>query len=151
MQPVQTVLIVEDDPIVRAYAMEMFQSQGWRVMETYNAERALQLLDAHAGEIDLVFTDVRMPGEMNGLGLAQLLKRLHPGLKVILSSGYDGDAEHGFAFLPKPWSPQVLKRLLGQETPTTANRRPGRSWSWPRSAQGLAGADAQSRLTGSFR
>lgn len=112
-----TVLIVEDDPIVRAYAMEMFQSQGWRVLETYNAELALTLLDTHAGKIDLVFTDVRMPGELNGLGLAQLLKRLHPTLRVILSSGYEGDAGHGFAFLPKPWSPQVLKRLLGPPAP----------------------------------
>lgn len=122
--PARTVLIVEDDPIVRAYAMEMFQSQGWRVLETYNAELALKLLDQHAEAIGLVFTDVRMPGEMNGLGLAQLLKRLHPGLKVILTSGYDGDAEHGFAYLPKPWSPQVLNRLLGRETGPTARPKP---------------------------
>lgn len=124
MQASQTVLIVEDDPIVRAYAMEMFHSLGWRVLETYNAELALKLLDSHAGAIDLVFTDVRMPGEMNGLGLAQLLQRLHPTLQVILSSGYDGDAEHGFAFLPKPWSPRVLKRLLGRAAPQAVRPKP---------------------------
>ena len=124
MQAAQTVLIVEDDPIVRAYAMEMFRSQGWRVLETYNAELALRQLDEHAGQINLVFTDVRMPGEMNGLGLAQLLKRLHPGLPVILTSGYDGDAGHGFAYLPKPWSPSVLRRLLGPPAPAQPATQP---------------------------
>jgi CheY-like chemotaxis protein len=108
--PVGTVLVVEDDPMVRAFAIELFHDLGWETVDAYNASQALTALQANE-RIELLFIDVRMPGELNGLELAREVSGLRPQMKIIMTSG-DPSGTDGFAFLPKPWNVRVLRELL---------------------------------------
>src|SRR4051812_13195141 len=111
--PGGTVLVVEDDPFVRAMAKDMFSDFGCEVLDAYNAVDALALIAEHP-EIKLAFIDVRMPGEMNGVALATVLHQTHPTLKVVLTSGYRPDGVDAFEFLPKPWRAGQIADLLQQ-------------------------------------
>lgn len=110
--PSHTVLVVEDDPFVRAEAVELFRELGCRVLDTYHAEGALALLDQNP-VIDILFTDVRMPG-MDGLSLAQQVRRRRPDIMVVLTSAYTPPIaiEPPMTFLPKPWRRPDLAALL---------------------------------------
>ena len=81
------ILVVEDQEAVRAVAMEFLQDFGYEVLEAENAVQALQVLQ-DVPDIDLLFTDVVMPGGMNGFDLSQAASQIHPGLKIIHASGY---------------------------------------------------------------
>ncbi len=114
----ETILLVEDDPQVRELAHRVLQEQGYTVLEGSNGEEALQLLRSHTGSIDLLLTDVVMPG-MSGKALADQLLRTQPDLRTIFMSGYTDEAiaHHGVldpdvAFLQKPFSPTVLARKV---------------------------------------
>jgi CheY-like chemotaxis protein len=89
MMPVgrETVLVVEDDAFVRAYAIASLTSLGYRVVPATSGPEALGLLQ-NGEPIDLLFTDIVMPGGMNGWELAARAQRLRPGLRVLLTSGY---------------------------------------------------------------
>ena len=109
-----TILLVEDEEAVRAFASRALQSRGYTVLEADSGETALVQLEAHEGEIDLVISDVVMP-EMDGPTLLKELRKRHAKMKVIFISGYAEDAfkknlddDEIFAFLPKPFS---LKQL----------------------------------------
>jgi CheY-like chemotaxis protein len=108
--PVGTVLVVEDDPMVRAFAVELFHDLGWDTVDAYNASQAMKALQAN-DRIELLFIDVRMPGELNGLELAREIRAVRPRMKIIMTSG-DPNAAEDFAFLPKPWNVRVLRELL---------------------------------------
>jgi CheY-like chemotaxis protein len=97
------VLVVEDNPMVRANAVHLFEDLGFSVFDTYNGPEALRLIRAHP-DIGLLFLDVRMPG-MSGPELAAAAQRVRPGLKIVFTSGYvDEGALPGHApFVPKPW------------------------------------------------
>lgn len=82
-----TVLVVEDDALVRECAVEQLGYLGYRVLEAGNGTQALAVLDAHA-DIDLLFTDIIMPGGMNGRELAAAALRMRPDLRVLYASGY---------------------------------------------------------------
>jgi two-component system, NtrC family, sensor kinase len=104
-----TVLLVEDDPDVREVTRATLRDAGLRVIAACDAAEALRLLEA--GEaIDLLFTDVVMPGGMSGVELARRTRTLRPGMAILLASGYAAAAlrEHGvepgeFAVLGKPY------------------------------------------------
>ena len=81
------ILVVEDQEAVRTVAVEFLQDFGYEVLEAENAVQALQVLQ-DAPDIDLLFTDVVMPGGMNGFDLSQAASQIHPGLKIIHASGY---------------------------------------------------------------
>ncbi len=81
-----TILVVDDDPQVRDLAVVMLEDTGFTVLEASSGEEALDVLATHP-EIRLLFTDVRMPG-MDGMELADRATGLHPGLKVVLTTGY---------------------------------------------------------------
>ncbi len=81
------ILVVEDQEAVRAVAVEFLVDFGYEVLEAENAVQALQVLQDNP-DIDLLFTDVVMPGGMNGFDLSQAASQLHPGLKIIHASGY---------------------------------------------------------------
>src|SRR5690242_3769053 len=105
------VLVVDDQPNVRAMAVDMFQALGMTVYDAYNGQDALKLLVAHP-EIALLFADVRMPG-MAGDELAREAQRMRPGLKVVLTSGYvDGVALPDVPFLRKPYRASDLTALV---------------------------------------
>lgn len=107
------VLVVEDNPLSRATAIEIFEDLGFAVFDTYNGQHALALLEAHP-EIGLLFIDVRMPG-MSGPELAEVVRRRRPDIKLVLTSGYVGeeDVPSDFPFVPKPWHMDQLARAVG--------------------------------------
>ena len=110
-----TVLVVEDDDPVRSASAEALREIGYHVLEAPDAMEAVRLL-ADRGGIDLLFTDVGLPGGVNGRALADAARNIHPALKVLFTTGYKRDAilrlglsqeeEH---FLPKPFSLEQLE------------------------------------------
>jgi CheY-like chemotaxis protein len=83
----ETILLVEDDRLVRAYAATQLGALGYRVVIAENAQRAIEAVEGGCAP-DLLFTDMIMPGGMNGRDLAEKLRRLRPGLRVLYTSGY---------------------------------------------------------------
>jgi CheY-like chemotaxis protein len=111
-----TILVVEDELLIRFCAAASLADAGFAVVEAANAEQAVQALETH-GDIGLVFTDVNMPGQLDGLGLAWEVSRRWPELPVIVTSGKivpgDGDIPPGGRFLPKPYTPEALPVMVG--------------------------------------
>ena len=119
----ETILLVEDQEEVRTLARTMLESLGYRVLSASNADTALRIEREHRATIDLMLTDVVMPG-MHGDELADSLSRRRPSLKVLFMSGYTthtavqkNDARRGRGFIRKPFDPFVLagsiRDLLG--------------------------------------
>ena len=105
----ETILLVEDETSVRLLVRHMLERAGYRVQEAASGVEALRLWESLKDEIDLLFTDIVMPGGINGLELANQLKAITPDLKVIFTSGYSPDIagrelefEEGQNFLQKP-------------------------------------------------
>lgn len=109
------VLVVEDEFLVRMIAIDMIQHAGFDVLEAANADEAIVLLEKRL-DISVVFTDIDMPGPMNGLKLAHAVRGRWPPIKIIATSGYtlvgDGDLPVGGLFLPKPYSTRQVKGAL---------------------------------------
>jgi PAS domain S-box-containing protein len=110
----ETVLLVEDAPLVRALAYEVLTRTGYTVLSAGNGDEAVAIASRHAGEIHLLISDVVMPG-ITCRALAEMITSLHPGIRVLFMSGYADEtiAERGFLepgvpFLDKPFSPQEL-------------------------------------------
>jgi CheY-like chemotaxis protein len=104
----ETILLVEDDALVRAYASAQLAALGYRVVTAEDARRAIDMVE-HGCAPDLLFTDMIMPGGMNGRELAEQLRRHHHALKVLYTSGYAHSAMTGGA----PAAAQVT-HLLGK-------------------------------------
>jgi CheY-like chemotaxis protein len=109
-----TVLVVEDDPRVRGLVRRVLESSGYAVVEACDGASAVALLEDPARKLDLVLTDVVMPG-MSGSEVAERVGRLRPGMPVLFMSGYNDDVdlrrqirETGLPFLPKPFLPDAL-------------------------------------------
>ncbi len=114
----ETVLLVEDEESVRELVHETLASKGYKVIEADDGEAGLRLAESYEGTIDLLVTDVVMPG-MGGCELAQRVGASRPQIKVLYLSGYTEDAivhhgvlEPGTAFLQKPFTLQVLARKV---------------------------------------
>jgi len=114
----ESILLVEDDQLVRRFAHGQLLALGYRVIETSNGAEALEVLQGPE-EIDLLFTDVLMPGGMDGRALADAAARLRPGLKVLYTSGYseativhDGRLDAGLLLLHKPYRRDDLARQV---------------------------------------
>ena len=114
----ETILLVEDEEIVRSLAREILESHGYRVLEASGGREALQICERFEGEIQMVLTDVVMP-EMSGRVLAGHLATVRPKAKVLYMSGYMGDAiarhgmlEAGVAYLQKPFTIESLTQKV---------------------------------------
>jgi CheY-like chemotaxis protein len=110
----ETVLVVEDNPGVQEVAGLLLDQLGYRVLHAPSAAAALQLLAADDA-IDLVFTDVVMPGELDGLALARRVKQEYPDVAILLTSGYAKawpTREAGLPILRKPYKLQSLARAI---------------------------------------
>jgi CheY-like chemotaxis protein len=113
------VLIVEDDFLLRMDAAEMIKAAGFEVIEAGNADEAIQVLEARP-DITVVFTDIQMPGSMDGLKLAQAVRGRWPPIKIIATSGRlnvgEIDLPEGGRFLPKPYSHAQVTGVLRELT-----------------------------------
>jgi two-component system cell cycle sensor histidine kinase/response regulator CckA len=117
-----TILLVEDEEGLRALNARGLSSRGYTVIEASNGVEALDMLERHGGEVDLVVSDVVMP-EMDGPTMLKEMRRTNPDLKIIFVSGYAEEAFQKnlppgqFAFLPKPFT---LKQLVAAVKETMA-------------------------------
>jgi PAS domain S-box-containing protein len=114
----ETVLLVEDDPGVRSAMLSILRSRGYVVLEARNGGEALLACRQHRESIDLLITDVVMPG-MNGAKVAERVKEMRPGLKVLFVSGYTDDTvvhhgvlDPGVHLLAKPLTPDAVARKV---------------------------------------
>jgi PAS domain S-box-containing protein len=111
------VLVVEDNVDVGTFATQILQDLGYRTTWAANADEALGLLAQDPARFDIMFTDVVMPG-MSGIELGHEVRRRHPGLPIVLTSGYSHvlaeEGRHGFDLVHKPYSTEALLRVLGK-------------------------------------
>lgn len=115
----ERILVVEDRPDVAELAKLVLEDYGYTAQITFNASEALRVLRENEQPFDLLFTDLIMPGGMNGVMLAREVKRLHPGMKILLTTGYAenslertdiGGSE--FEVISKPYIPNDLARKI---------------------------------------
>jgi CheY-like chemotaxis protein len=124
----ERILVVEDETAVRALVRSVLKRFGYEVIEAHSGVEALQLWREHRGTIDLLLTDIVMPGGMNGRQLAEWLLADKPDLPVIYTSGYAAEAvggdfkfTEGQNFLQKPYPPTQLADLI-RKTLDTRNK-----------------------------
>ena len=98
------VLVVEDEVLIRSFVADELREGGFQVIEASSADEAWAFLES-GEKIDLIFSDVHMPGSMNGLDLARRVQAKYPNVRLIVTSGNLGGVNvTGFSFLPKPYS-----------------------------------------------
>jgi two-component system, response regulator PdtaR len=111
------VLVVEDDPIVRLLAVDIINDAGFDAIEAGDADEAVLILESRT-DIRIVFTDVEMPGSMDGIKLAQAIRGRWPPIELILTSGHcrirPEDIPAGGRFFGKPYHPDDLTQALHQ-------------------------------------
>ncbi|MHB8940358.1 MAG: hybrid sensor histidine kinase/response regulator [Desulfobacteria bacterium] len=114
----ETLLLAEDEEVVRGLAREILSGNGYKVLEAGNGREALLLSEAHRGEIHLLLTDVAMP-KMSGRELTERIRLQRPDLRILYMSGYTDDVilrqgviEDGIPFLQKPFTPEALARKV---------------------------------------
>ena len=117
-QGTETILLVEDDHAVRAVAHRSLVRFGYDVLSASRGDEALRIAEEHGGEIDLLLTDIMMPG-MNGVEVAARIAESYPGIRIFFMSGYadqdlvrQGLLEPGTHFLQKPFTPQELAERI---------------------------------------
>jgi two-component system, response regulator PdtaR len=121
MEPLKpVVLIVEDEFLLRMDSAQMIEKAGFEAVQAANADEAIAILRVRS-DIRVVFTDIQMPGSMDGLKLARFVRDRWPPIKIVATSGRvavdDGDLPDGGVFLPKPYrSAQVVATLRALTT-----------------------------------
>lgn len=110
----RTILVIEDEDVVRGLVCELLEEEGFRVIPAAGPEQGLKAAQRHLGVIDMIFTDVMMPG-MRGDELAARLVGMKPGVKVLYTSGFTEDSiemddalDDKSHFLRKPFTPDAL-------------------------------------------
>jgi CheY-like chemotaxis protein len=113
------ILIVEDDFLIRMGAAEMIEAAGFAIVEAADADEAMEILEVRL-DITVVFTDIQMPGSMDGLKLAAAIRGRWPPIKIVATSGRVNvrkiDLPEGGLFLPKPYSSAEIARTLHELT-----------------------------------
>ena len=123
----ETILLVEDDELVRELVILILKRQGYTVFDVGRATEALEICRSHPSRIDLILTDLLMPGGMDGRELAEEATRVRPGIRVLLMSGYTTDAlvlygvAEGAPFLQKPFTQQQLAGKVREVLDMNAN------------------------------
>jgi CheY-like chemotaxis protein len=110
------VLVVEDEPLISDMIAQGLEDEGFRVHAVPNAEQALRHLASH-GDVDVLFTDINLPGGMDGSTLARWARELNPALSVVYASGRVSSLDRfsavpGSIFVPKPYTPAQICRVL---------------------------------------
>ena len=116
--PARVVLVVEDEPLVRETIVCELEDAGFGVLEAETAETGLTILKQRP--VSLLFTDIRLPGSMDGWGLAEAARALHPGIPVIYATGFTAEGPRlvpQSILLRKPYRPSavlaVIEKLIG--------------------------------------
>lgn len=113
------VLVVEDEWLLRMDAANVIAAAGFEVVEAANADAAIEILETRR-DITVVFTDIQMPGSMDGLKLARAVRGRWPPIKIVATSGHvqfsETDLPEGGRFLPKPYSPVQVTDMLRELT-----------------------------------
>jgi CheY-like chemotaxis protein len=113
------VLIVEDEFLLRMDAVDMIQAAGFEAVEAVSADEAIAILESRR-DISVVFTDIQMPGSMDGLKLAQAVRGRWPPIKIVATSGHlsvtQADLPEGGRFVSKPYSPTDITTVLRELT-----------------------------------
>jgi CheY-like chemotaxis protein len=113
----ETILVVEDEDMVRGLTRTVLEASGYTVLEARNGREGLAICETHQGPIDLLLSDVVMP-ELGGRELAEQAIKLRPNLKIVFVSGHTQDVilkegvENGAAFLQKPFTPAGLAQKV---------------------------------------
>ena len=109
------VLVVEDELLIRLYAVAMIEDAGFEVLEAANADEAILILE-YRSDIRIVFTDVHMPGSMDGLRLAHAVRDRWPPINLIVTSGQlmvsESELPTGGRFFSKPYQASEISRVL---------------------------------------
>lgn len=115
----ETVLVVEDEPDLLELTVIVLEKLGYNVLTADSAAQAMTVIDHCSQRVDLLFSDVVMPGGMDGFALAAVVRAQQPGIKVLLTSGFtgnellpDGSATSGWPILNKPYSQQELAKNI---------------------------------------
>jgi CheY-like chemotaxis protein len=116
----QTILLVEDEEMVRTLMCEVLEREGYQVLSCSHPREGIEVSLRHSGQIDLLLTDVVMPG-MNGRDMANQILQSLPELRVVFMSGYtehvltrEGEVDQKLEYLQKPFTLQTLMRKLEQ-------------------------------------
>ncbi|HLX16654.1 MAG TPA: response regulator [Bradyrhizobium sp.] len=113
------VLVVEDEFLLRMDAVEMIAGAGFEAVAAANADQAIEILESRR-DISVVFTDIQIPGSMDGLKLARAIRGRWPPIKIVATSGRaiaaDVDLPEGGRFLPKPYHPLQVAGILRELT-----------------------------------
>jgi CheY-like chemotaxis protein len=111
----QVVLVVEDEPLLRMMAMDLVEEAGFEAIEARDADEAIEILEARI-DIHIVFTDVDMPGSMDGLKLAAAIRDRWPPIQIVITSGHfrfdDGEIPAQTVFFSKPYDVSEVTATL---------------------------------------
>jgi len=111
------VLVVEDDAIIRMGAVDLVLTAGYRALEAQDADEAIRILEAR-NDIDLVFTDVEMPGTMDGIKLSEFIRDRWPPVKIIVASGKaileESSLPEGSRFFSKPYNDNAITDTMAR-------------------------------------
>ena len=121
------ILVVDDEAFARLFAVQVFLDEGFTVLEAADAAEGLEMLDCN-DDVRLLFTDISMPGDLDGLDLVRHVRATRPEIAVLVTSGHDPVARdsglHGAPFLPKPYTAHALmgsiRSLVAAEAPRPA-------------------------------
>ena len=113
----RTIVVIEDEPLLRQYAVETFQAAGLDVQDFEDGDRALASIDAHPEGVTAVFTDIRLLGETDGLRIARCVTQTHPAVTVVVTSGQfaerPADLGLNVVYIGKPWAAiDVLNAII---------------------------------------
>lgn len=123
-----TILLAEDDPFLRELLGSALRNQGYRVLEAESGDQALSLL--HQGRIDVLVTDIVMPGEVDGWALGEQARGVHPEIAVVYSSSRPAVAERQVSrslYIRKPYHPDAVVSAVHQLTSRREDGAPSES------------------------
>lgn len=132
----RTLLVVEDEALLRMDIADEFEAAGFSILQAGTADEALSILDSGA-PVDLVFSDIQMPGTMDGVSLHRTVSRLFPWIPVVLTSAHPSPPfEDDLVFIPKPYLPRLVLDRVEHEMNRMDARRRGSSGRARRSLRG---------------
>ena len=124
-------LVVDDEPAVRRYVCVVLQKDNYQTLEAESAPQAFKLIMGMNGGLDLLITDISMPGDMDGADLAFAVRNAFPTVPIVVISGYSSSARvksgmKDFEFIEKPFKPEAISMAVVRAT-TSAGLPPGTS------------------------